>query len=162
MSTRRSGVLSHASFIAAASVVILAASTARAEGSGEVDTFYGSFGTEVPVEVPVFHGLEPRLKLAYSSTGGDGLAGVGFGLGGFGGITRGRSGGGAPRWDGGDAYFFDGQELVPCAAGSSSPSCLSGGTHSTKIESYTKIRFDGGTNAWSVWQKDGTRSTYAA
>ncbi|MBI2394387.1 MAG: hypothetical protein HYV09_32755 [Deltaproteobacteria bacterium] len=149
------------SFAAAlVAVVGLSIPDANAESSGNVDSFYGSFGTEVPIEVPKFHALEPRVKLAYTSSAGNGLAGAGWSISGFGSITRASKGAGAPKYDATDVFYFDGQELVPCASGSSSPSCMTGGTHSTKIESYGKIRFDAPSNTWTVWQKDGTRSLY--
>ena len=67
---------------------------------------------------------------------------------------------GAPRWDGGDIFLLDGQDLIACASGNQSPSCASGGTHSTKVESYLKIQFNSGSNQWTVWTKDGTRSIF--
>ncbi|MBI2396119.1 MAG: VCBS repeat-containing protein, partial [Deltaproteobacteria bacterium] len=156
-----SGFLSRVLSAAALATIALSTTAASADGSGEVDTFYGSFGSEVPIEVPPFHGLEPRVKLAYASSGGGGFVGVGWALSGFGAIGRESPGGGTPRYDGTDVFNFDGQELVPCVAGSSSPSCLAGGTHSTRIESYAKIKWDAAANTWTVWQKDGTRATYA-
>ena len=33
-------------------------------------------------------------------------------------------------------------------------------THSTKVESYLKIQFNSGSNQWTVWTKDGTRSIF--
>src|SRR5688572_16944690 len=111
------------------------------------DPFYGSMQTGVPIEVPAFHGLEPALSLAYSSSGGTGSAGVGWNLAGFSTIERASAGQGAPRYDGYDVFLLDGQELVPCAQGMVSPSCATGGTHATKLESYQRVAFS--QNTWT-------------
>jgi hypothetical protein len=113
----------------------------------------------IPIEVPPFHGLEPKLALTHSSQGGNGFVGVGWTLSGISTIERVNSALGTPRFDTTDTYILDGQELIPCPeTGSVSPSCTAGGTHSTNIESYLRIRFDSAANTWSVWGKDGTRS----
>jgi RHS repeat-associated protein len=130
------------------------------KGSQQVSPFYGSFGYSVPIEVPAFRGLEPQMALTYSSEGRNGLAGVGWSLSGFGEIERVNAGGGAPAFESSDTYLLEGQMLVPCQSGSTSPSCTSGGTHSTKIESFLKIRLDAAANTWTVWGKDGTRTTF--
>ncbi|HYO19486.1 MAG TPA: SpvB/TcaC N-terminal domain-containing protein, partial [Dermatophilaceae bacterium] len=127
---------------------------------GERITGYsGGFSQMVPIEVPPFHGLEPRLALAYSSYGRNGFAGVGWSLAGFSAIERTSPGRGTPRFDSNDIFVLDGQELVPCATGSVSPSCTTGGTHSTKVESYIRIAFVSSTNSWAVWSKDGSKTT---
>jgi hypothetical protein len=143
------------------SIVLAFAGIAEAveKASQQVSPFYGSFGYSIPIEVPPFHGLEPRLALSYSSEGRDGIVGVGWSLSGFSTIERANSGRGTPRFDSSDIFLLDGQELVACIGGSVSPSCTSGGTHSTKIESYLKIRFD--SPNWSVWGKDGTRTIFS-
>jgi hypothetical protein len=104
----------------------------------------------VPIAVPAYHGLEPKLKLSYSSAGGNGLAGVGWGLSGISYIERGLPGGGSPKYDANDAYFLDGMELIP--------STLQGGTHCTKIQNYTRIVQDG--NYWYVYGTNGNLATY--
>jgi len=141
--------------ICAGAVAITGISSASAGpgGLGDVILSTGGYSQSVPIEVPPFHGLEPKLSLSYSSQGGNGFVGVGWSLGGFSVIEarRGVSGGV-------DSYSLDGQELWPCQVGSVSPSCTTGGTHSTKIESYLKIKFDSPTNTWTVWGKDGTKT----
>lgn len=134
-----------------------AALSAQAQGSDSVDLYHGSFGDSVSIEVPKFRGLEPQLELSYNSSGGNGNIGLGWALSSFGTIER-TNDRGTPNYNSGDDFLFNGQELVPCAVGSTSPSCTSGGTHSTRIENYQRITFDG--TAWNVWDKDGTRSTY--
>lgn len=128
------------------------------KASEQVSAFYGSFSHGLPIEVPGFRGLEPKIALSYSSEGRNGFVGVGWGLSGFSTIQRVNKGLGTPKFDADDVYVLDGQEMVPCVGGSVSPSCTSGGNWSTKIESYLKIRFDSGTNTWTVWAKDGTRT----
>src|SRR6185436_3163324 len=98
---------------------------------------FGQFTADIPITVPAFHKLEPTLKLAYSSLQGNGLVGVGWSLAASSMIQRSSPGGGAPAWDAGDVFYLDGQPLVACAPGSASPSCVAGGTHSTRIESYS-------------------------
>ena len=145
----------------ALAAMLTAASAGAAEKASEqVSPFYGSFGYTVPIEVPPYHGLEPRLALAYNSEGRNGFLGVGWTLAGFSTIERANPGRGTPRFDTSDVYLLDGQELVACVEGSMSPSCTSGGTHSTKIESYLKIRFDSPTNKWTVRGKDGTHTEF--
>src|SRR5712691_7604878 len=136
--------------VAGVILTVASASEAAEKASEQVNPFYGSFGYSIPIEVPAFHGLEPRLALAYSSEGRNGMLGVGWTLAGFSTIERANSGRGTPHFDANDIYLLDGQELVACVTGSASPSCTSGGTHSTKIESYLKIRFDSPTNTWTV------------
>jgi RHS repeat-associated protein len=130
------------------------------KGSQQVSPFHGSFSYAIPIEVPRFRGLEPPLALSYSSEGRNGLAGVGWTLSGFGLVERVNAGGGTPTYTASDTYVLEGQKLVACVSGSASPSCTSGGTHSTQVESFRKIRFDAAANTWTVWAKDGTRTIY--
>lgn len=141
--------------------LLTTALTSGAANTPAVDPFYGSFGTDVPITVPVFKGIEPDMKLVYNSTASNGLMGQGWALSGFSRIERFTRGRGAPNFDANDVFYLDGDELVPCAAGSKSPSCLTGGTHSTRIENYMRIKYDSTAGSWSLWRKDGTVSTYA-
>src|SRR5690606_5146028 len=70
---------------------------------------------------------------------------------------------GAPNYDEADIFLLNGQELVACAPNSVSPSCTTGGTHSTKIENYERIALSGmGANSrWTLTSKDGIRRVYA-
>jgi hypothetical protein len=120
----------------------------------------GGFAQVVPIEVPGFHGVEPRLALGYSSERPNGFVGVGWGLSGLSGLVRTKGGRGIPRFDSSDVFVLDGQELLPCAPGMASPSCTTGGTHTTKNESYLRIRLEA--DAWTVWGRDGTRSVLSA
>src|SRR5262245_19553304 len=144
------------------SVALLSARPAAAQQNPteQVSSFFGSFSNSVAIQVPAFHGLEPRLALGYSSEGRNGFVGVGWSLSGFSTIQRVSAGRGTPNFDSTDIYLLDGQELVACQSGMVSPSCTTGGTHATKIESYLRIQFNSGANLWYVWGKDGTKTTF--
>lgn len=130
-------------------------------GQQSVDPYFGSFGTSVPITVPKFHGLEPGIQLVYNSGGGNGQLGLGWGLTGFSSIERASASHGAPAYDGNDSNSLDGQWLLPCDDGSTSPGCLAGGTHSTQTENYNRIKFIADTNQWETWDKNGTHSVYS-
>jgi RHS repeat-associated protein len=159
--------------MAALAVAIVAAPRAHAApdaravalpaSEGEANPFWGSYRQSIPIAVPAFHGLEPQLALSYDSSGGNGFAGTGWRLAGFSSIERTSPGGGIPRYDDGDGYRLDGEELIPCPPGGSSPSCRAGGTHFTRTESFERIQqvaaVPGGA-AWVVTGRDGTQRTY--
>ena len=131
------------------------------KASEQVSPFFGSLSRSVPIEVPVFHGLEPKLAFSYSSEGRNGFLGVGWSLSGISSIERVNAGLGTPRWDPAnppDTYILDGQPLVPCPV--ASPSCSSGGTHATKDESYLKI-VKNPDDTWTVYGRDGTRTIFS-
>jgi len=113
--------------------------------------------------VPGFRDLTPNLALTYDSSGGNGWVGVGWSLDGVGLIERASPGKGAPRYNATDVFLLDGEELVACVAGMVSPSCTTGGTHATKVESYQRIALTGTGQGsrWTVTQKDGTRRIFA-
>jgi RHS repeat-associated protein len=141
----------------------LGASPARAQSdSTQVVAFSGGFMTTVPIGVPTFRGLEPKVSLAYMSSPGNALAGVGWYVNAASSIERAVRGRGAPRYNANDVFYLDGQLLVPCVSGSTSASCVAGGTHSTRVENYQKIQWDSANNRWFVWTKDGVKSTYSS
>ena len=129
-----------------------------ARGPVELSPTTGALARVIPIEVPAFHGIEPRLVLGYSSLSGNGFVGVGWALSGFSVIERTRNGRGTPRFTPADVYVLGGQELLPCAEASSSPGCLAGGTHATKQESYAKIALDSATSTWTLWSRNGVRT----
>ncbi|MBI2390153.1 MAG: VCBS repeat-containing protein [Deltaproteobacteria bacterium] len=142
---------------AGALVTIARPASARADegsGNGPVDPFFGSFGAAVEIDVPSYHGFEPRLALHYNSQLGNGRAGVGWSLSGFATVERASPGKGAPRYDASDTFLLDGQELIPCTN--------LGGTHCTRIQSYKRIKWDAAANTWTVWDKDGTRLSFTS
>ena len=131
--------------------LISTANSQEAGGAGSVSPYYGTFATEVPIAVPEYHGLEPNLKLSYSSSGPNGFVGVGWGLAGLSFIERATPGGGAPRYDANDGYFIDGMELLPCTT--------QGGTHCTKIHNYARI-VQNSNNTWTVTGTNGNKASY--
>lgn len=113
----------------------------------------GAAAYTMPIAVPPgVNGMQPALALAYNSQGGNGLAGMGWGLAGLSAIHRcaatieqdGYKGG--VNLDANDRLCLDGQRLVP----------LDGSTYwaaseyRTEIETYTRIApFNGGYRAWT-------------
>ena len=88
--------------------------------------------------------------------------GVGWRIEGLSKIERASAHGGAPAFDASDVYMLDGQRAGGLRRGpSASPSCLpsTGGTHTTRIESYRRITQNAG-NTWTVTDRDGTRYDY--
>jgi len=118
-----------------------------------VNSFYGSYSTEVPIEVPKYHGLEPALAIVYSSAAGNGFLGQGWSLTGFSAIERASSGRGTPTYGSADIFLLDGQELVA----DSSMGCQ----YSTRIKNYSCITYGASTNSWTVVGTNGNRATYS-
>ncbi|MDR6290882.1 RHS repeat-associated protein [Inquilinus ginsengisoli] len=135
-------------------------------------SFNGSYTTSVPIEVPPFHGIEPKLSLVYDSSQGQkagglyaGFVGTGWRLSGIPDIVRASRVKGAPQFDQSiptttDVFLLDGQELIRCdATTAGAASCRAGGTHTTRSESYRKIVARD--RIWEVFDRDGTRSTFS-
>jgi RHS repeat-associated protein len=127
----------------------------------------GSMTQDIGIDVPAFRGLEPKISLHYDSSrktkiGGlyQGWLGYGWGLEGIHVIERASPGYGAPQFEASDVFLLNGQQLVACGSGVNSPSCTTGGTHTTENESYRRISFNGSTNEWVVTERDGTYSTF--
>ncbi|MGH6933315.1 MAG: SpvB/TcaC N-terminal domain-containing protein [Dongiaceae bacterium] len=131
-----------------------------AAGKQRLDSANGALNQSVDIEVPPFRGLEPNISLSYDSGRDNGFVGVGWRLGGLSVIERSSPRFGTPRYDATDIFYLDGDELKACVAGMTSPSCTTGGTHTTRIESFLKIRRDTAANTWEVWNRDGTKLTY--
>jgi RHS repeat-associated protein len=127
---------------------------------GTTQAFFGSYHQTVPIAVPAYHGIEPKLALSYDSSARDGYLGVGWRLDGWSVIERGQPNHGAPRYDPSDTYFLDGQELIKCPAGTKSPGCRYGGNYAAQIETYERIQNDAANNQWTVTQPNGTRLVY--
>lgn len=128
----------------------------------EVEPFYGDASQSLAIQVPGFRGIEPNLSLRYRSSRRDDLLGVGWTLGGIATIEAASPRRGTPNYNSNDIFVLDGQELVPCEAGMVSPSCATGGTHATKIESYLRLKLDEVANTWEIWSRDGTKTTLKA
>ena len=132
----------------------------------------GSLNYRLPIPLPEYRGLQPDIALNYNSsrktkTSGlyQGWLGYGWGLAGFSVIERGRPRNGVPSYGAEDVHYLNGVQLVACGAqpqGTTSPSCQAGtgGTHSTEVESYQRIRFDEAQNTWEITARDGTKTIF--
>src|SRR5947209_4345281 len=145
-----------------------------------ITAYNGSYTYSIPIEVPAFRGIEPKLKLSYDSARGIRNApsagtwlGIGWKLDGVSAIERvsgstqaNISGGrGSPTYnetDGtlaADNFMLDGDELIACSRvpGSGSPSCAvpSGALtpYAGRVENYLRIRRDITPNTWHVTAK---------
>jgi RHS repeat-associated protein len=147
--------------------VLLHAATPRAalaiETPGShVDQFSGSYTERVAFDIPAFHGIEPKLALSYNSAQKGGFADNGWGLEGFGVVERTGATHGVPRYESSDIFVLNGVELMPCLAGSPSPSCMAGGNYSTRLETFQKVFYSSSADTWTVTSKDGTRTVYTS
>ncbi|MFH1018936.1 MAG: FG-GAP-like repeat-containing protein [Pseudomonadota bacterium] len=136
-----------------------------------VDPRGGGYGSAIAIDVPPYHGLEPRISLGYSSGAQNGFVGVGWGLSGLSVLTAFSGGGSYLQLDGTDRFFLDGTEIFSCVtAHDATPGCdpaygdPSAIKYFSKVEGFQRIEFrpnayrSGGT--WKVTQPDGTRVTY--
>jgi hypothetical protein len=177
--TRASRLISSATSAVLILVGLGRGSTASGQGikaaplpqQGLVNETNGSYSqTVIGVEVPPFHGIEPKISVSYSSGGGNSFVGVGGALNGFSKIERSSLEKGAPSYTSSDIFELDGEDLVPCATGSLSPSCTtcpSGSfCFSAKREDFRRISIPacGGaacnTGNWTVTEKNGVQTTY--
>lgn len=110
----------------------------------------GAATYRIPIQVPPgVAGMEPKLEFVYSSHAGNGIVGVGWGLGGLSVITRCPR---IPGSDGGrtavvlkntDRFCLDGQRLLLTTG---STYGASGTEYRTERESFSKITATGGDN----------------
>ncbi len=151
------------------------------QGMGESftpDLSSGSGSYSVPIVVPEGRAsVQPSLTLSYSTTGGDGLAGIGWSLG-FPFISR-QTDKGLPSYIDGSAWhaqedtfmYNGGQELVP--VDSNTTSSIDGGTVPQELVDWQQYRsrVEGGflrffrspdSTRWVVQAKDGTRFDFGA
>ncbi|ASV12350.1 hypothetical protein B2G51_12380 [Leptospira santarosai] len=120
---------------------------------------YGNVSLTYPIHTPPGRaGVEPKLNLSYSSTGGDGWLGVGWSLG-LGSITR-TPEYGALYYDARDSFTWNGTRLVKVSGGTSSEN----GTYRPEIANedlvvlkLTNIESGG---VWEVSDSSGTKTTY--
>ncbi|MGN8120020.1 toxin TcdB middle/N-terminal domain-containing protein, partial [Labrys sp. 22185] len=153
------------------------ASASALATKAEPASFNGSFTQSVSIAVPAYHGLEPKVSLRYDSNAGAraggywaGLAGVGFSLSGLSDITRSSAVGGTPRYADTDEFVLDGDRLVACTAGMTSPACTTGAAgdgvsyYATRVESFVRVKriVSGTTTSWEVAARDGTVSSYVS
>lgn len=135
----------------------------------------GVFQFSVPIVVPPGrNGVQPNLSLGYSSSGGNGIAGVGWGVSGLPSITRcGRTFAtngirGGVLHDNNDRFCLNGNQLIL----TSGQYGQGGSEYRTEIEQFAKIEaigngsvdLNGGSSpsAWKVWAKDGSIYFYGA
>lgn len=145
---------------------------------GSTQTSYGvssngSFQFQIPIVIPQGrNGVQPNLSLSFSSSGGNGMAGVGWGVSGLGAITRcgktiatnGVRGG--VQHDSNDRFCLNGQQLI-LVSGSYG---AAGSEYRTEIDQFAKIKaigngsvnVNGGTapSRWKVWNKNGSIHQY--
>lgn len=127
----------------------------------------GAATYEVPLfSAPGVAGLEPHLSLKYSSTGGNGIVGVGWHLAGLSMITRGASSAelfasdtksAAVSMESDDRFFLDGNRLELVAGSGSYGSNSS--EYRTSLETFVRVIYHRSTaSSWfEVWTKDGRR-----
>jgi YD repeat-containing protein len=120
--------------------------------------FVGAAQHRVALKVPAWHGLEPALAIVYSSSTRNSSLGFGVTLEGTSTIERVSPTRGAPTYTAADTYVLDGEPLLACVAGNTSPSCTTGGTHATKRESFARIVK--AATAWTVTSPTGVVSRY--
>ncbi|WP_282993069.1 SpvB/TcaC N-terminal domain-containing protein [Leptospira santarosai] len=120
---------------------------------------YGNVSLTYPIHTPPGRaGVEPKLSLTYSSTGGDGWLGVGWSLG-LGSITR-TPEYGALYYDSRDSFTWNGTRLVKVSGGTSNEN----GTYRPEIANedlvvlkLTNIESGG---VWEVSDSSGTKTVY--
>ncbi len=131
----------------------------------------GAFIDSTPIEVPPFHGIEPKLVITYNSQAPNRQLGVGRELSGFSVIELMSPKKGAPAYTASDWANLDGATLQPCdpvtgkavdpRGDNTTPGCnLGGGNWTTRVESFLKIYRDTIANTWTVWNKDGVKTVY--
>ena len=122
----------------------------------------GAMTYSMPIDIPKgTAGMEPKISLSYSSSAGNGIAGVGWSLSGFQSITRGPASfqkdgfEGAVRFDGDDRFFFNGEKLI-CVAGTYGQQ---NSEYRTEIDSFARIILKGGNhNSTSSWWQVETKA----
>lgn len=138
-------------------------------GSSDV-SLSGDFQYDLPFDVPPGRaGLQPSVHLTYSSSGGNGLAGVGWSLdAGFSEITRCHKTVASDRvadgidFDNTDAFCLDGNKLVVVGGAYGQD----GSEYRTERDTFTKIEASGGQSGgpkyFRVWTKDQRILDYEA
>ncbi|UTW45943.1 VCBS repeat-containing protein [bacterium SCSIO 12696] len=135
-------------------------------GSFRVDES-GSATYSIPIATAAgTAGVAPQLSLNYSSQGGNGLAGLGWNIGGLSGISRSRQtlqqdGDPMPiTWGPEDRFALDGQRLILVSGTYGAPDS----EYRTEIDSFAQIYARGGSTGhpdyWEVHRKDGSTSFY--
>ncbi len=121
---------------------------------------YGTVALNYPMEIlPGRAGMQPGVGLSYSSSGGDGLVGIGWSLStGLGVISRSTSYG-ELFYDYRDVFTYNGKRLVKV----SGPEGSENGTYRLEIESgFSRFELAGAEygGVWKVYDKSGTVTVY--
>jgi Salmonella virulence plasmid 65kDa B protein len=122
----------------------------------------GSSSYTMPIDIPKgTAGMEPKISLNYSSSGGNGIAGLGWSIGGLQSITRGTATAakdgfaGTMNFDTNDRFFFNGERLV-CVAGNYGEQ---NSEYRTEIDSFARITLKGGNqNSSAAWWQVETKA----
>ena len=111
-------------------------------------------------------GVVPEISLNYSSNSGNGIAGLGWNIGGLSAISRCRQtlhqdGQAKPiTFSATDRFCLDGQRLILV----SGTYGASGSIYKTEIDSFAKVEAFGGSTGhpdyWKVYRKDGSTTVY--
>jgi RHS repeat-associated protein len=123
---------------------------------------YGTVGLAYPVDVPGGRaGMAPRVSLNYSSSGGDGPAGIGWSLStGTGSVSR-SANNGEIYYDSRDTFTINGARLIKV----SGPAGSENGTYRKEIESdFSRYEFSDAENGgvWRIYDSGGTVTVYGA
>ena len=174
MNPHTGGVMNRLLKLIAASALVLITVAAHAVTSpvgATPGTFVvsasGAATYSIPIQVPPgINGMQPDISLVYNSQAGNGIAGVGWGIGGLSAITRcgatmDRDGiKGGVSLDATDKFCLDGQRLVAISGAYGA----NGTEYRTEIESFSKIISYGvqgtGPAYFGVWNKLGEYVEY--
>lgn len=119
----------------------------------------GSYQQTVPVSVPPFHGLEPAVGLALTSSAERSVIGRGWSLIGATKIMRVRNRVGLAHLDESDQFSLDGNLLIPCARQIyPGVSCASGGNYGLENETYQRVVREGAD--WLVTDRTGVMTRF--
>lgn len=130
------------------------AESAGAVQSFQADLFTGRAQTSVPIFVPPGRkNVQPSLNLSYSSSGGNGWLGNGWGMD-MGYIARDVKRG-VPKYDSTDKYIFSYQGV------NSELISIGSNEYRAKDEAlFLKFVYDSTNNKWTVTDKSGTQHTF--
>jgi hypothetical protein len=139
--------------------ILVATAIALAAGKANVlagpDASTKTAARPIGIEVPAFHGIEPRLTVSEPRDGAKGLLGERRRLDGVAVIERMRVGREVVRSDEGNVLLLNGQELLPCSAARGSRGCVPGATHTTTQISFHRIEYESAKDLWTVWLAPG-------
>ena len=117
---------------------------------------YGTVNLSYPIDVPGGRaGLQPGISLLYSSSGSDGLSGIGWSLGTGTGVISRRTGHGQLFYDYRDTFTYNGKRLIKV----SGPQGSENGTYRLEIESeFSRFELSnaGSGGVWRVYDRAGT------